>query len=187
MKNRYQANICKKIMYYEDRYQVNMCEKCLLGNTFSLSISLLANICEQTCATNICVSKCTFSFRSLCSSMNTKLHDCGKCDFQTKHLGNLARHNEFVHQNIKSCDMCPYRTGSIWKLFDHKKTAHIIKVKDKVCGVCDYRTSQVRPENSGPSLARARHYTKYSPLHFRTGAACFNWEREYAATATLIL
>ena len=40
----------------------NMCDKQLLSNNHSLSISLLANVCEQTCAMNICVSKCTLSW-----------------------------------------------------------------------------------------------------------------------------
>ena len=50
----------RKEILDEKRCQTNIPRTCLLVNTFSLSISLLANVSSQTFATYICVSEYTF-------------------------------------------------------------------------------------------------------------------------------
>ena len=65
---------------------------------------------------------------------------CNKCDYKTKHRGNLMAHIKSIHEGIKyACDKCDYKTRNRGTLRQHKDSIH--NGVRYICDYCGYKAS----------------------------------------------
>ena len=64
------------------------------------------------------------------------IHNCGFCDFTTKHNNQLEKHIRLNHSEEFQCNMCPFRARDKWDLNNHKNRKH---APEYPCEFCVYR------------------------------------------------
>ena len=70
-------------------------------------------------------------------------HECGECDYKTKHIVNFKQHIKSIHEGVcYSCDQCDYKGTSKSHLTSHVKSIHEGVLYP--CDQCDYKATRTR-------------------------------------------
>ena len=75
------------------------------------------------------------------SHHSSEIHNCDKCEYQSKSRAHLKVHIKTVHEGVQhSCDQCDYKTARLDNLKTHIKVKH--KGIKHICDICGYQATR---------------------------------------------
>jgi len=153
-----QCDICgkevrKKYLYYHMKnfhsagsFPCDMCEYVGSSRDYLRAHKSQHTIKTQQCP--VCDKKVKYLYRHMkrnCSGIPKQPVPCELCDKVLVDAQHLKKHVDIVHKKIKNtlCDLCDYKTYSLFNLRLHMSNVHDKKSLETICKECGVKTMSI--------------------------------------------